>query len=107
MYRDKGKGWTGAPIVRSCNEETLHVGLEELNGARNFNLSQVKLAKLPSVKRLIGFPHAPIVPVSLTLLSSPQTLALQFIQHSLEPSSGKSFIQGPQEVDYSMTLDAK
>lgn len=56
VYREKEKRWTGPHLVRSVDGKSVHVDLGERSRARQFNLSQVKHAKLPSIRSLLE-PH--------------------------------------------------
>lgn len=53
VYREKEKRWTRPHLVRSCDEKAVHVDLGERTGARQFNLSQLKPARLPSMQSLL------------------------------------------------------
>ena len=57
VYQEKKKGWhggwTGPHLVTECIGKKVMVDLGERDGPRSFNLSQVKPARLPSIKELL------------------------------------------------------
>ena len=52
VYREKLKHWTGPHLVMSCDKKQVLVNLGKREGASNFNISQIKPAKLPSFSEL-------------------------------------------------------
>lgn len=49
IHRGKEKNWTRAYLVRSVDDKSVHVDLGERTKARQFNMSQIEHAKLPSI----------------------------------------------------------
>lgn len=92
-YMEKEKSWTGPHLVRSADEKSVFVDLGEVTGARKFNMSRVKPAKLPSIQSLIppSTPHTHGTGVQAPMLhtqhNNPMTFFTEIIENR-DPSTG-------------------